>query len=259
MGQRSIRERTGPPSRKEIMVIVASRELRDGDVVVVGLGLPQVAAMLAQRTHAPNLHMVLEIGVIDPQPVDPAVGIADPRIWYRASSFCGFVDTLGTLLPKGAVDVGFLGGLEVDKYGNINSSLTLEAPGKSRHFTGSGGANDIASMANRTIIMMPQQKRKFPERVTFVTCPGYEGGSGKRWGLKGGGPWRVITDMAVFGFSDGQMELLSVHPGVTVEDVLAEMQFTPKMPERVPVTSVGSAEELRLIREVIDPDGLYTA
>jgi acyl CoA:acetate/3-ketoacid CoA transferase beta subunit len=244
----------------ELMAVSGARELRDGEVVAVGLGLPVVASFLAKRTHAPNLTMLFELGVIDPQPIHAGVGLADPRVWYRAKILSSFVDMLGTILHKGLVDVGFLGGLETDAYGNLNTTLIGDPKGKFRHFVGSGGANDIASCAQRTIIIIRHEARKLNEAVSFVTSPGYLRGNGGREaaGLRGG-PSRVITDKAIFGFDpkSRRMKLESIHPGTTIEDVLENLSFQPIVPGDLPITEPPTAEQVRLIRLEIDPDGMY--
>jgi glutaconate CoA-transferase subunit B len=244
----------------ELMAVSGARELEDKQVVAVGIGLPMVAAFLAKRTHAPDMTMLFELGVIDPEPVHTGLGLADPRVWYRATVLSSFVDILGTVLHHGRVDVGFLGGLEVDRYGNLNTTLVGNRGGKFRHMTGSGGANDIASSAMKTIYIMRQEERKFRESVAFMTSPGYLAGgeSRQRAGLVGG-PSRVITDRAIFGFhpETKEMTLLSIHPGNGLEDVLATMGFRPNIPPAVPITMPPTAEQLRLIREVIDPGRVY--
>ena len=185
----------------ELMAVAGTRELKDGEIVGVGLGLPMIATFLAKRTHAPNITILFELGVVDPEPVHTGVGLADPRVWYRAKVLSGFVDMLGMVLHRGLVDVGFLGGLEADQYGNLNTTLIGDPKGKFRHFTGSGGGNDVASSARRTVVIIRHEARKLNEAVSFVTSPGYLQGSGKRKaaGLIGGLS-RVITDKAVFGF-----------------------------------------------------------
>ncbi len=244
----------------ELMAAAGARELQDRQVVAVGLGLPVVASFLAKQTHAPHMTMLFELGVIDPQPVDCGVGLADPRVWYRANVLSSFVDILGAVLHKGRVDVGFLGGLEVDQYGNLNTSLVGDPHGKFRHMIGSGGANDIASCAQRTIIIMRHEARKLKETISFITSPGYISGgdSRSRAGLRGG-PSRVITDKAIFGFhpESKHMMLISIHPGNTLEDVLDTMGFSPVVPQVVPFTEPPTGEQLRLIREVIDPQRMY--
>ena len=244
----------------ELMAVAGARELQDREVVAVGLGLPVVASFLAKQTHAPNMTILFELGVIDPQPVDCGVGLADPRVWYRANVLSSFVDILGAVLHNGRVDVGFLGGLEVDQYGNLNTSLLGDPKGKFRHMIGSGGANDIASCAQRTIIIMRHEERKLKKAISFITSPGYITGGDSRAqvGLRGG-PSRVITDKAIFGFhpETKQMTLLSIHPGSTLEDVLGTMGFAPLVPQQVPFTEPPTAEQVRLIREVIDPQRMY--
>jgi glutaconate CoA-transferase, subunit B len=244
----------------ELMAAAGARELRDGQVVAVGLGLPVVASFLAKKTHAPNMTMLFELGVIDPEPIHCGVGLADPRVWYRAKVLSSFVDILGAILHKGRVDVGFLGGLEVDQYGNLNTTLVGDPRGQFRHMIGSGGANDIASCAQRTIIIMRHEARKLKQAISFVTSPGYVAGGDSRTlaGLQGG-PSRVITDKAIFGFhpETKQMMLLSIHPGNTLDDVLGTMGFAPVVPQNVPFTEPPTQEQVRLIREEIDPQRMY--
>lgn len=244
----------------ELMAVAGARELQDRQVVAVGLGLPVVASFLAKQTHAPNMTILFELGVIDPQPIHSAVGLADPRVWYRASVLSSFVDILGALLHKGLVDVGFLGGLEIDQYGNLNTTLIGDPKASFRHMIGSGGANDIASCARRTIIIMRHEARKLKKAIAFITSPGYINGGDSRAqaGLQGG-PSRVITDKAIFGFhpETKQMMLLSIHPGNTLEDVLGTMGFSPVVPQHVPLTEPPTQEQVRLIREVIDPHRMY--
>jgi glutaconate CoA-transferase, subunit B len=245
----------------EIMATAGSRELKDGQNVVVGIGLPQVAALLAKYTHAPNLCLINEQGIIDPSPVDPAVGMADPRMWYKATYFTSFIGTLGSILHRGKVDIGFLGALEIDQYGNLNSTLAATSNHSFRHFTGSGGGNDIASLAGNIIVIMRHDKRKLPAAVQYNTSPGFisEGNLRKEYGLKGGGPRKIITDKAVMGFeeSSGRMKLHSIHPGVKIEDVIANTGFPLLREQKTPRTNPPTSEELELLKKVIDPTGLY--
>jgi glutaconate CoA-transferase subunit B len=244
----------------ELMAVTGARELKDGEIVAVGLGLPVVASFLAKRTHAPNLSIILELGVVDPEPIDIGSGLSDPRFWYRAKIHTSFADMLGMVLHKGLVDVGFLGGLEIDAYGNLNTTLLGDPKGKFRRFTGSGGGNDLASCARRTVIIIRHEARKLKEAVSFITSPGYLRGNGERErvGLIGG-PGRVITDKAVLGFDPEtkRMRLEAIHPNTTLEDVLSNMAFKPIVPSNLLVTEPPTAEQLRLIREEIDPDRLY--
>ena len=244
----------------ELMATAGAREIKDREVVAVGLGLPVVASLLAKKTHAPNMTMLFELGVVDPEPIEPAVGLADPRVWYRAKVLSSFVDILGSILHKGRVDVGFLGGLETDQYGNLNTSLVGDPHGKFRHMVGSGGANDIASSAKRTILIIRHDARKLKKTISFVTSPGYvSGGDSRAKAGMSGGPSRVITDKAIFGFhpETKQMMVLSIHPGNTIEDVVGTMGFAPVVPKQVPFTEPPDKEQLRMIREVIDPQKMY--
>jgi glutaconate CoA-transferase subunit B len=158
------------------------------------------------------------------------------------------------------VDVGFLGGLEIDAYGNLNTTLLGDPKGKFRHSTGSGGANDIASCARRTIVIIRHEARKLNEAVTFLTSPGYLRGGGEREaaGLSGG-PSHVITDKAILDHDpeSKRMRLVSIHPGITLDDVLANMNFQPIVPDGLPTTELPTSEQIRLIREEIDPEGMY--
>jgi glutaconate CoA-transferase subunit B len=244
----------------ELMAVAGAREIKDREVVAVGLGLPVVASFLAKQTHAPNMTMLFELGVIDSEPIHAGVGLADPRVWYRAKVLSSFVDILGSILHKGRVDVGFLGGLETDQYGNLNTTLIGDPRGKFRHMVGSGGANDIASSAKRNIIIMRHDARKLKKTISFVTSPGYvTGGESRAKAGLSGGPSRVITDKAIFGFhpETKQMMLMSIHPGNTIEDVVGTMGFAPVVPKDVPYTEPPEREQLRIIREVIDPRKMY--
>jgi glutaconate CoA-transferase subunit B len=244
----------------ELMAAAGAREIKDREVVAVGLGLPVVASFLAKQTHAPNMTMLFELGVIDSEPVHAGVGLADPRVWYRAKVLSSFVDILGSILHKGRVDVGFLGGLETDQYGNLNTTLIGDPRGKFRHMVGSGGANDIASSAKRNIIIIRHDARKLKKTISFVTSPGYvTGGESRAKAGLSGGPSRVITDKAIFGFhpETKQMMLMSIHPGNTIEDVVGTMGFAPVVPKDVPYTDPPEKEQLRIIREVIDPQKMY--
>ena len=256
-----------PARTSEIMAVAGARELRDGEAVVVGLGLPQVACVLAKRTHAPGLTSLLEIGVVNMNPIDTPVGLADSRIFHGGTCWSGFLDVLGMNLHRGVVDVGFLGALELDRYGNINTTLLKEGkegpdhrPEKVRYFNGSAGGNDVASLAKRVIVILRHEKRKLPAAVAHLTSPGFAGGGTRAsLGLRGGGPHRVITDMAVLGFDPETREaaLLSVHPGISTQAVQEHTGFPLRMPSKVPETPLPTPEELRLLREEIDPRGVY--
>ncbi len=244
----------------ELMAVCGARELQDRQVVAVGIGLPMVASFLAKKSHAPNMTILFELGVIDSEPIHTGVGLADPRVWYRAKVLSSFVDILGTILHRGRVDVGFLGGLEADQFGNLNTTLIGDPKGKFRHMIGSGGANDIASCAQKTILIMRQEQRKFRETISFITSPGFVNGgdSRNRAGLSGG-PSCVITDRAIYGChpETKKMMLISIHPGNTLEGVISTLGFQPVLPSQIPYTEPPASGQLRLIREVIDPERIY--
>jgi glutaconate CoA-transferase subunit B len=245
----------------ELMAAAAARELNDGEIVAVGLGLPVVAAFLAKRTHASHITVVLELGVVNPEPIEIGTGLSDPRFWYRATCHTSFADMLGRVLHRGLVDVGFLGGLEIDQYGNLNTTLLGDRKGKFRRFTGSGGGNDIASNARRTVIIIRHEKRKLNQAVSFITSPGYLAGGDQREKINlRGGPVRLITDKAIFGFDPDskQMRLESIHPNTELEDVLSNMSFEPIVPSKVNITDTPTPEQVRLIREEIDPQNKYS-
>lgn len=242
------------------MAVTAARLLKDRENVVVGLGLPQIAALLAQNTHAPNLTIIYEIGVINPEAEEMGVGVADPRLWHKAEYFTSFVGTLGSVLQKGLVDVGFLGGLQVDKYGNINSTLVKTEKG-SRHINGSGGAADIATFAKRLLIMMRHEKRKIVESLDYLTSVGYLRGyeTRKEEGLPIPEDVRIITNLCVFGFDEKTkaLKVLSIHPGVKPEDVLQNTGVTLELTGEVKFTDEPTAEEIDLLRNKIDPQRMY--
>jgi glutaconate CoA-transferase subunit B len=243
----------------EIMVAAGARELKDSEIVVVGIGLPQVACFLAKGTHAPGLTPLLEIGVANMRPLHTPVGLADSRIFYRATCWSGFLDVMGMNLHRGVVDTGFLGALEVDRFGNINTTLSKEE-GRVRYFNGSAGGNDVASLAKRVIVIMRHEKRKLPNAVAHLTSPGFVGGKTRQeLSLRGGGPHRIITDKCVISFDSTSRSaaLLSLHEGVSLEDVLANTGFPLLLPDKPSLTPLPTAQELRLLREEIDPKGVY--
>ncbi|HHV18016.1 MAG TPA: hypothetical protein GXZ27_04065 [Thermoanaerobacterales bacterium] len=243
----------------ELMAVTASRLLRDSDNIVVGLGLPQIAAQLAKTTHAPNLNIVYEIGSINPDAIEMGVGIADPRLWYQSQYFTSFVGTMGHVLQKGMIDVGFLGALQVDKHGNLNSThlKTSKTSTGIRHFNGSGGAADMACFSKRIMAVMKHDKRKFVDKVDFLTSVGYLDGSDSR--SREGLPMceyiKIITNLCVFGF-DNEERVLAVetlHPGISVQEVIDNTGIELSIPEAVKRTDEPTEEEISLLRNQIDP------
>lgn len=248
-------------SRGEMMAVAASRLVHDEDVALVGLGIPQIAALLAKHTHAPEATLLLEIGVIEPEPREPAMGVADPRIWAGTSSYTSMLDVLGALLHGGRVTLGLLGTLQVDSGGNVNSTEVAADDGTRRRFLGSGGANDIASCAERTVMVMQHQSRKFHDTVDFVTSPGrvVRGRARSELGLSGGGPAAIVTDRGVIEVTDSGLVLASVHPGDDPDSVVADTPIPLGIPDGGPAeTPAPTAEQLDLIRNDLDPHRWYT-
>ncbi len=243
----------------ELLACVAAKMLEDKRSVFVGTGLPMIASMLAQRTHAPNLLIVFEAGGIGPQiPVLP-ISVGDSRTFYRAVAASSMHDSM-SISQAGYLDYGFLGAAQIDMYGNINTTIIGDWEKPKVRLPGSGGANDVGSLCQRTIIIMRQDKRRFVEKVDFITTPGYLDGPGarERAGLPAGsGPYRVITQLGVYGFDEEtkRMKLLAVHPGVTIEDVKENSSFELIIPDKVETTEPPTEEELRILHE-IDPTGM---
>ncbi|MGH2372536.1 MAG: CoA-transferase subunit beta [bacterium] len=247
-------------SRRELMVIEATRHVRDGDIVFVGTGLPLLATTLAQRTHAPNVVMVVESGVIAPQVRPTPISVSDPRVMYRATKLGTLREVLGCLLQRGLIDLGFLGGAQIDRYANINSTI-IDRPGGFRRLPGSGGANDMASHCRRLLIITQHEKRRFPARCDYITSPGFLDGPGgrERAGLSPDLTVTVVTDLAVME-NDPQtcaLRIVGLMPGITVEQVRAETGFRLEAAADIRDVVPPSPQDLRVLREELDPDGLY--
>ena len=243
----------------ELLACVASRMLEDKKSVFVGTGLPMVAAMLAQRTHAPNLLIVFEAGGVGPRvPVLP-ISVGDSRTFHRAVAASSMQDVM-SLSQAGYLDYGFLGAAAIDPYGNINTTVIGDHSAPKVRLPGSGGANDVGSFCWRTIIIMRQDRQRFVEELDFLTTPGYLDGPGgrERVGLpQGTGPYRVITQLGVYDFDEKtrQLRLMALHPGVRVEEIQENSGFEIPVPEEVGVTEPPTPEERRLLHE-IDPTGI---
>jgi acyl CoA:acetate/3-ketoacid CoA transferase beta subunit len=233
--------------------------LADNKSVFVGTGLPMIAAMLAQRTHAPNLLLIFEAGGVGPQvPVLP-ISVGDSRTFHRAVVASTMHDVMSAL-QSGYVDYGFLGAAAIDAYGNINTTVIGDWARPRVRLPGSGGANDIGSLCWQTILILRQDRKKFVERLPFITTPGYLYGPGAREaeGLPaGGGPYRVITQLGVYGFDEEtkRMALVARHPGVTVTEIQSNSEFEIIIPAQVAQTEPPTGSEQRILRE-IDPTGL---
>jgi glutaconate CoA-transferase subunit B len=244
----------------ELLTINAARLLRDGDVVFVGVGLPNLACNLARRTHAPNLVMIYEAGVIGAQPARLPLSIGDPTLVSGALSVCSMYDIFAFYLQRGYVDVGFLGGAQIDRYGNINATVIGDYGHPKVRLPGSGGSMEISAWANRCYVLTPHQKRRFPEKVDFRTSAGFLGGRAERDAahLRGAGPQVIVTDLGILEpDSTGELVLTALHPGATVEQARANTGWELKAVDQPRITEPPSAAELHILREELDPQGIY--
>jgi len=244
----------------ELMVCAAAREIQDGELVFVGMRLPLIAFVVAKKTHAPKAIGIFENGVIRNSPASQLIyTMADPPNILGATQTLDMLSVMA-LLQSGRVNLGFLGAAEVDRFGNLNSTQVQGPKGMIR-LPGSGGACDIASLAHRFVVLLEHKKERLPERVSFLTSPGY--GDGGDWrervGLPRGGPSAAITTKAVLRFGDGGKEayLDSVHPGVEVDDVVENTGWKLAVAENIKTTTPPSDQELRAIRDY-DKEGFWT-
>src|SRR5438874_5374803 len=237
----------------ELMICCAARSLEDGRTVAVGTGVPCAAAMLAQRSTAPNLVIFFEAGGVAPQLPAMPISVGDSRTFYRAAMATSMADVMETC-QRGMIDYTFLGGAQIDAYGNLNSTMIGADYARPQvRFPGSGGANDLASLCWRILVVTNHDKRRFVEKLDFLTTPGYLTGPGAREaaGLPPGtGPYRVITDLAVMGYHEQtrRMQVLSLHPGITLEQVRAATGFDLGVAEPPAVTPPPTALELEILR-----------
>ncbi len=235
----------------EMMIAAAARELAGQRVCFVGIGLPNIAVNLARRTVAPELELIYEAGAYGAQPARLPLSIGDPTIVTGARAVMSQIDLFGLYLQRGLVDVGFLGAAQIDRYGNINSTVIGDYATPTVRLPGSGGANEIALHSHRVFVVMRQSRRSFVETIDFRTSPGNAPGHPR-------GPSVVVTDLGVYHFDeDGEMRLDSLHPGHTLDDVHAAMEWQVRRSSALAETPPPSAEELRLMREVLDPERRY--
>jgi len=244
----------------EMMVVAASKVLGDGKTVFVGTGMPLAAAALAQKTHAPNLVLVFEAGGLGPQLPRIPISVGESITFYRAIEAGGMDNVMGAA-ARGFVDYGFLGGAQIDAYGNLNTTVIGDYRSPKVRFPGSGGANDIGSLCWQTIAIIRHDKQRFVAKLDFLTTPGYLWGPGAREkaGLpRNTGPYRVISTLGVLGFDEEtkRMKLLAVYPDVSVAQVMENTGFELLVADRVEETEPPSEEELRILREEVDPVGL---
>jgi glutaconate CoA-transferase subunit B len=250
---------SAPCNASELLAVIASRQLRDDTTVFAGVGVPLLAAALAKQRHAPSLTMVIEGGIIGPQiaPGRLPVSTNEMRAGHRATMLPGITDAF-LFAQRGFVDVGFMGGAQIDQYGNINTSAIGGDYWKPRvRLPGTGGANDIASLCREVIIVTPHEKRRFMERVDFVTSPAWltGGGSRAKAGLLFGGVSRVVTTLGVLGFDpeSRRMRIEATHPGVSVDAIRANTGFALEVVAEVTVTEPPADDELAMLR-ALDPE-----
>jgi glutaconate CoA-transferase subunit B len=247
----------------ELMIVSSARALAGERVVFVGVGMPNIACNLARHTVAPELELVYESGVFGARPARLPLSIGDPTLVSGATLVCPMSDLFMYYLQGGRVEVAFLGAAQIDRFGNINTTVIGDYARPRVRLPGSGGACEIAIHARKVFLIMPLSRRAFVERIDFCTSPGHlTGCPGERgeMGMPGAGPQLVVTDKAIFRFDPetGEMVLSSVHPGVKLEEVQAGVGWPLKVAAELRTTEPPTEEELRLIREELDPDGAYT-
>jgi glutaconate CoA-transferase subunit B len=252
-------------SRSEMMIVAAARELAGQRVCFVGVGLPNIAVNLARLTVAPALELVYESGAFGAKPARLPLSIGDPTIVTGATSAVSMFELFSFYLQGGLVDVGFLGAAQIDRFGNINSTVIGDYQHPKTRLPGSGGACEIAINAREVFVIMRQSKRSFVDRIDFRTSPGNLGGAEaaarirREEGWLGRGPSVVVTDLGIYHFDDsGEMRLDSIHPGATLDQVRETIGWEPKVAEPLAETPAPTLEELRLIREELDREGAYT-
>jgi glutaconate CoA-transferase subunit B len=244
----------------ELMICVASRVLKNGATVAVGTGAPCAAAMVAQKIHAPDLGIFFEAGGIAPLLPQMPISVGDSSTFYKAVMAASMYEMM-TTGARGMVDFAFLGGAQIDKFGNINSTIIGDYENPKVRFPGSGGANDFASMCWKTIIMTVHNTSRFVKKVDFVTTAGYLSGPGAREeaGLApGSGPYKIVTNLAIMGF-DPQTKVMaveSIHPGVTIDEIKDNTGFDLVIPEKISRTLAPSPQELHVLRVEVDPSGM---
>ena len=246
---------------QELMVVAGSREVRDDDLVFVGMRLPLLAFQLAKETHAPHAIGIFENGILRDKPADDVLYTMGDNPNLEGAVWATSMLDIMSLLQNGKVSLGFIGGAEVDRFGNLNTTSIGGKVNVQVRLPGSGGGSDIASLSKRFVLIMSHEKRRFLESVSFRTSPGYgEGGDWrKRNGLRGGGPSAVITTKGILRFDSTTREMIlqSVHPGVTVEEVVENTGWNLKVASTVEETKPPTRSELRIIRKQ-DAHGFWT-
>jgi glutaconate CoA-transferase subunit B len=245
----------------ELLICTASRLVPDNTTAFIGTGIPMLAASLAQKMHAPNLVAVFEFGGVGAILDDLPLAVGERRTFHKAVAATGLADMVETA-QRGFIEYGFLGGAQIDPYGNLNSTVIGDHDHPKVRLPGSGGGNDVGSHCWRTIAIMPHDQRRFVAKVDFITTPGYLSGPGAREaaGLPvDTGPYRVVTTLAVLGYhpDSKHMMLLATQPGVSIDDVIENTGFELLMADEIEEYPPPTDEELRILREDVDKDKLY--
>jgi glutaconate CoA-transferase subunit B len=241
-------------SPEEMMIVAAARMLRNDDVVFIGIGLPSRAVNLARRTHAPQISMIYESGTLDTAPKALPLSIGDPELSLTAKAVVSVPEMFNYWLQGGRIRTGFLSAAQIDRFGNLNSTVIGDYHSPNVRLPGAGGAPEIAAFCGRTLIMLRQNRRSFVEKVDFVTSVGfYHGGDSRReLQVSGGGPEAVITDLGILEPDPASREfvLTKVHAGVTAEVAVEATGWPLKVAEKVTETDPPSASELELLRSL---------
>ncbi len=249
-------------SKNEIMIAASARLLRGVHNCFVGVGLPNIVCNLAQRTVAPELQLVYESGVFGARPERLPLSIGDPTLATGSTAITSMFELFAFYLQAGLIDVAFLGGAQIDRFGNLNTTVIGDYAAPKVRLPGSGGACEIAIHARQILVIMRQAPRSFVDRLDFRTSPGHSGDPehDRARGWSGSGPTSVVTDLGTYGFdaATGEMTLLTLHPSVTIDDVRANTGWEPKVADDLGETTPPSDEELRLLREELDPLGVHT-
>lgn len=249
-------------TRNEMMIVASARWLEGERICFVGVGMPNIAVNLAKLTVSPNIQLVYEAGVFGAEPMRLPLSIGDPTLVTGATAVTSMFELFAFYLQAGLIDVGFLQGAEIDRYGNLNTTVIGDYARPKVRLPGSGGAVEIAMNAKRVFVIMPQAPRSFVDKLWFKTSPGHAADRGveQARGWLGSGPHVVVTDLGEYRFDEetGEMTLVSMHPGVTLDDIRANTGWEMKIADDLQETPAPTDEELRLIREELDPEGVYS-
>jgi glutaconate CoA-transferase subunit B len=250
-------------TKNEMMIAASARTLAGEKICFVGVGLPNIVCNLAQRTVAPELQLVYEAGVFGARPARLPLSIGDPTLVSGSTAVTSMFELFAFYLQAGLIDAAFLGGAQIDRFGNLNTTVIGDYASPKVRLPGSGGACEIAIHARRILVIMRQAQRSFVERLDFRTSPGHSGDleHDRARGWSGSGPTSVVTDLGTYGFDEatGEMTLRTLHPGVAIEDVRANMGWDPAVADGLGETPSPSEEELRIIRTELDPESTATS